>query len=244
MVAKPTVGTFVNPSHALATGLSAAYLFNEGSGTTAADSSGNGEDMSLNGTYHTWTTTVCFTSGAALQAALTAGTERGVIAPALPNIPGGAGFSIEWWLQDDGGDTYAALLSGSGNVGLKLNSNKLIWDQGTIYSSAGNVNASTPYQLVLTYDLTNFRFYINGTLDATVASTNTIDTNPVNVFNDAGSETFKGIADLLRIWGNRVLNGTEVGDLYTTPFDMYSGSLVPHLERQQRGVARGVKRGT
>ena len=89
----------------------------------------------------------------------------------------------------------------------------------TARESVNHLNIDTWYFVVMTWDGSNIKLYINGTLEETVALTGTIVYGtPSCVMGDAPRNiglNFDGILDEVGIW-NRTLTSTEISDLYNS----------------------------
>jgi len=209
-----------NPS--LQYGLVGWWTFNEGSGTTACDWSGNGNNGTLSGTtLPVWTNGVVgggmyFTNG------------KVVLPPYAAQIVTNA-FSFCSWICTTQAQYstilgyYDAYLSSGVLWGL-ASDGKLHVEWGTandgnnIYGSLGaKVNTGNWLHYCLTYTNLQAKCYVNGALSAS----KTITTNWVVLANKtiqigtpvASNEPFIGSMDDFRIY-NRALSATEVQQLY------------------------------
>ena len=230
MPAKPIVGTLVDTGHALYTNLWGSWLFNEGSGTTAANSQGSsGRNITLDLTSIVWGTTTNFTSGAALVCSSNPTVAVGGVFSG-PTLSGT--WSVEVWFKNGASDTYGSMCSQDGTRGLFLHANRADYYQGTFYDDPTAFSVGSNYQWVLTYDGVSLRYYSNGSLSYTTGLGGASFT-PNSIINDNATETFVGTYDLLRVWQSRTLTGPEVSSLFTDPFGMYTAStpsiVIPSL---------------
>src|SRR6266853_3815567 len=161
-------------------GLVAAYGFNEGSGTTVTDASGNGNTGTINGA--TWSTQGRF--GAALNFD---GTNL-VLIPNSASLNVSAAMTLEGWIfptaTQSGWRTIlqrevdAYSLNASNDAGPlfpagggRFNGTGT-WISGT---SASPVNAWT--HVALTYDGATLKLYVNGVQAVSTPRTGTVETN-------------------------------------------------------------------
>lgn len=208
------------------TGLVAAYGFEEGAGTTTADASGNG----LTGTISNaaWTTAGKF--GKALTFSGTSGSWVTVPDAAVLRLT--TGMTVSAWVRPtsslpqwptvimkerSGELTYALYAnsdSGQPNINYTSGGNEVNLNAG----SAVPVNAWT--YLTGTFDGATLRFYVNGQLVGSKATSASIDvTNGVlRIGGDSvwPGELFPGVIDEVRIY-NRALSATEIQTDMTTP---------------------------
>jgi hypothetical protein len=212
-----------------AAGPVAAYSFNQGSGTTAADISGNGLTGTLAGA--TWTT-----SGHHGDALSFNGTTSYVDLgnPALLNGTGSmtwaawvyatgnppddgqiiakADGSSGWQLKtspDTGPETFGVKVSGSTTSAQRYS--KTVRALNQWYHVTGVYNATTR-----TLDI-----YVNGVLDdgvllGTIPSSQAVANLNVNIGRRSGGFYFKGVIDDVRIY-NRALSQTEIQAIMNTP---------------------------
>lgn len=230
MPTKPSYPTFVNPGHALASALIGAYLFNEGTGVTCHDTSGSVpiKDATFNAPSITWGISKIDNVSPAILSAATGGFSK-VSLPEQFQL-GGQTFSAVAWIYNTGSDNYGTILAYSNSVGW--------WTHGTgatfksdMYVTSDHenttpLNINTLYQLAITYNGTTLTFYVNGVANGT-ATFAIPDYTPIHVANDFLTETFVGTYDVLFIWRGRVLNATEILNLYNNPFAMYITGGIP-----------------
>ncbi|MEK7500082.1 MAG: LamG domain-containing protein [Patescibacteria group bacterium] len=210
----------LSPSSAdAASSLVGYWKFDEGTGTSAADSSGNGNTGTLtNGP--TWSSTVPTTAFTNPYSVSFDGTDDYVAIGNSITSLGTTAVTVSSWVRTNsiGANQYildASTDGGSGN-GLSVR----IRDNGTIrfwhYNAAANANsvgtlsANVWYHVAVTWDGTTNRIYINGSPDGT----NTGDSNSLGSIYQIGHSNvlggfFNGRLDDVRIY-NRALSATEI----------------------------------
>ena len=205
-------------------GLVAAYSFDAGTGTTAADASGNNNTGTL--ANATWTTSGKF--GGALTFN---GTSSMVSVPDNNTLDLTNGMTLSAWvyptsstatwrtimLKENTSDlVYALYGSGDTSVpqGLRVSGGAT---KAALGATALPVNTWT--NLAVTYDGSNLRLYVNGTLTSTTAATGNManSTLPLRIgANAIWGEYFAGRIDEVRVF-NRALAAAEVTTMMNTP---------------------------
>jgi len=219
----------VTLSNTVSSGLLAAYSFNQGSGTTAADSSGNGITGTLSGA--TWAAageyggalsfngtsnyvdlgnpTALQNTGSMTWAAWVNATgnppDDGQIV-AKSNDASGWQFKTS---PDTGLETFGVKVSGSTSSAQRYS--KTVRALNTWYHVAAVYNAATA-----TLDI-----YVNGVLDngvlrGAIPSSQAPTTLNVNIGRRSGGYYFKGLIDEVRIY-NRALSQAEIQTIMNTP---------------------------
>ena len=173
------------------------YQLDETSGTTATDASPNAN----NGTYNASGVTYNVTGAIAKDSdtAVTFDGTAGYMAfPSGVNPAGLTAFSVELWFNPTSlvASTFHRIISnantGSSNVGFDSNLNgstgRMSWNVGNGSANAtvttiGALSTGTWYHIVGTYDGSNMRLYLNGTLQQTTPLTGGIGTSasPINI---------------------------------------------------------------
>ena len=203
-------------------GLVAAYGFNEGSGTTVTDASGNGHTGTI--TNATWAATGKY--GKALQFN---GTNALVSIPNAASLQLSTGMTLEAWVNPSTVNSAwrDVIYKGNDNYYLEATStNASKPDAGMIaggsyadaYGTAA-LTASTWSYLTETYDGSTLRLYVNGTLVTSTAHTGTIatSTNPLQIGGDSlYSQDFAGLIDEVRVY-NVALTAAQVQSDMATP---------------------------
>lgn len=186
------------------------WNFDEGTGTSISDKSGNGNDVTNTIGNPQWTT------GKYGSAMSFDGSDDYVTVPASSdlNFEGYSAFSFSVWVKPilTGGGTYPRVfrserwVSDSDNGGYMLQ----IANNGTadfhIKNNNGGTNASTTVtanqwvHLTGTYDGSNMRIYKNGVLATTTPQTIGVGTHPSSNFQIGGSNVINATIDDLRIY--------------------------------------------
>ena len=201
------------------TGLSALYAFDEGSGLTALDTSGNGNNGTINGA--TWTNGK---SGGGLSFN---GTNNYVtISNSLPPF---SEFTCAAWVQvADLSANRGVFTSGGFNTSgfrFRVNKDGSVWlmvagggSYNTVLTAAGVIQSGPFYHISVTGMSGQYmRIYVNGVLAKEKITTQTITTPTASGYIGTSwsttSELMKGVIDDVRIY-KRALSNQEVLDLY------------------------------
>ncbi|HUS26337.1 MAG TPA: LamG-like jellyroll fold domain-containing protein [Nevskiaceae bacterium] len=197
------------------TGLVASYNFDEGSGTTLTDRTGNSHAGTISGA--TWSTTGKYGKALSFD-----GTNDWVTVADANDLDLTNAMTFEAWVKPSSVTSWRTVLmkekSGGMAYGLYAASgNSKASFYGNVTSDVaanGTANTSTTAwtHLAGTYDGANLRLYVNGTLVATKAlSGNLATTTGVLRIggNAAWGEYYKGLMDDIRIY-NKVLTATEI----------------------------------
>jgi len=193
---------------------------NEGTGTTAADSSGNGNTGTLpNG--GTWA------SGIASNAVVLDGVNDYVSIGDSATLENNATFTFAGWINADqffsARDNYLMykdkvlrwgflsstsrqpsvdIGSGSGNPG---------WQGAS--TSTTQINSNEWTHLAVTYTNSTLKFYVNGLLTDTISKTYTMGSNNKAYSISTSAQAFDGKLDDVRYY-NRALSDSEIGQVY------------------------------
>jgi len=217
----PTPTATPTPSATPATGLVAAYGFNEGNGTVVNDASGNGNNGTINGA--TWTT-----SGKYGNALNFNGSNALVTINNAASLQLTTGMTLEAWVYPTVTGPWW------GDVIYKGNDNYYL--EGTSYSSGfpamgGTLPNAPPLygtavlalntwaHLAATYDGVTMRLYVNGVPVVSRAQTGAIETstNPLQIGGDSiYGQYFMGRIDEVRIY-NRALSAAQIQSDMNTP---------------------------
>jgi hypothetical protein len=216
-----------------ASGLVAAYSFNDGSGTTAADASGNGRSGTIRGAQ--------FVTGKAGMALRFDGVDDWVTVP--DGVTGSAldlttGMTLSAWVNPDaftGWETVVLKERGAGALAYGLYAQDGGVANGGADAPAGTLRIGTADQAIrgtsslplnawshvtVTYDGATQRIYVNGTLVASRAQTGSIAASNgalrIGGNNSWPGEFFGGLIDEVRIY-NRALSAAEVTADMNTP---------------------------
>ncbi|MBS0394855.1 MAG: DUF4082 domain-containing protein, partial [Proteobacteria bacterium] len=204
-------------------GLVAAYSFNEGTGATVNDASGNGNTGSITGA--TWTN-----SGRYGKALVFNGTTARVFVNSSSSLNFTAGMTLEAWVNPSTSQTgnrtiiyrqqdiaylrasqatRARIPAGGGTIG------------GSVLQVSGTstLPLNTWSHVAVTYDGAILRLYVNGTQVASGTASGALSTslNPLWIGgNNPFGEYFAGRIDEVRVY-NRALSATEVQKDISTP---------------------------
>jgi hypothetical protein len=225
-----TVHVTVAPA---AAGLVAAYGFNEGSGTTAADVSGNGRNGTIRGAQ--------FAAGKSGMALTFDGVDDWVTVP--DGVTGSpldltTGMTLSAWvhpLEFTGWETILMKERGAGALAYALYAQDGGTSRGGVDAPAGTIRAGAEDQsirgtaplplrawthLATSYDGTTERLYVNGAVVASRAQTGSIAVSNgalrIGGNNSWADEFFKGLLDDVRVY-NRALTGPQITADMNTP---------------------------
>src|SRR5258705_161725 len=218
------VASFVNPSPARAQvpGLVAAYAFNEGSGTTVADVSGNNNNGTISAA--TWTTAGKFGSALVFN-----GTSAQVTVPNATSLQLTTGMTLEVWVFPTGSlagwravldknvDGYYLMASSDPNNRPAVGGTWTGGNQNRAAPTALGLNVWT--HLAATFDGATVRLYVNGVQVASQAQTAPLatTTGTLQIGGDSyPNEFFAGRIDEVRIY-NRALTQAEIQSDMATP---------------------------
>lgn len=203
------------------------WQFDDGSGTTAADSSG----FSADGTLMDMDPGTDWVAGQ-LEGALDFDGANDRVATALPANTATNLTLSAWFNSDDGpavGNDFVAQRiisqprSGTfSRLALGLNNGRLaaFWYDGWFYVGEGTTDilASEWYHAALTYDGSDIRIYLNGTEEDSFSESSMSSPSTDNFFIGQeinGDRRFDGRIDDARIYG-RALDAGEVSALYAS----------------------------
>ena len=197
------------------TGLVAAYGFDEGSGTSVTDASGNGNNGTVANT--TWSTSGKY--GGALQFN---GTSSLVTIPDAASLHLSSGMTLEAWVDPSTVECSwrDVIYKANDNFYLEATStNSSVPDGGMIaggsYADAFGTSAlaaNTWAFLTETYDGSTLKLYVNGTQVASTPHTGAISTstNPLQIGGDSlYGQFFAGLIDNVRIY-NVALTAAQI----------------------------------
>jgi hypothetical protein len=219
----------ITVSNAVPSGLVAAYSFNAGSGTTAADSSGSGIPGTLSGAA--WTTAgkygnalsfngtssyVNLGNPAALSGTGSMTWAAWVKATGTPpddgQIISKSSGANGWQFKtspDTGPHTFAIAVTGSTGSAQRYSST--VRALNTWYHVAAVYNAPAR-----TLDIYVNGVLDNGVLDGTVPALRTVPTTAVNIGRRSGGFYFPGVIDDVRVY-NHAVSQAEIQTMMITP---------------------------
>lgn len=203
-------------------GLVAAYGFNEGSGSTAADASGTGNAGTI--VNPTWSASGRY--GAALSFN---GSNRRVDVPNSSSLQLTTAMTLEAWVNPTTVTSAWRDVIYKGNDNFYLSATTSSSSRpagGAIVSGgyaevfgAGALPVNTWTHLTTTFDGAALRLYVNGALVSTVARAGTIatSTNPLQIGGDSiFGQYFAGTIDEVRVY-NTALSQTQIQADMNTP---------------------------
>lgn len=233
--------------------LLAAYSLDEGTGTTAADATGNGHTLTLaNATWdasgHTnaaLTNTAADTGASGTVPAITTAAVT-LMAWVKPlNLAAGTSHFVCGMMQGSG-STDLALWTQRGDFGTSnvLQANVRIGGNLTACNGTSALTVGTWAHVAVTYDGSNIRLYRNAVLETTVAVTGSVSFS--TAFYVAGALAAAGadsdvVVDDPRLY-NEVLDGTAINTAMNTP--VTGASTVTGTGSAALGALSGTSAGT
>lgn len=193
------------------TGLVGYWKFDEGSGTTVLDSSGNGNSGSFAGTSPTW-------SSGKIGGALRFNVSNQKVTKTLVSSNPSA-LSVSFWFNVDSINTsYRDMVTISntdeGRFHLTATTNHIIWYLGGGMYTVDSGITPTPgqwYHVVGVYDSTGAKIYVNGVYASINPSSFSTTFSMMTVGNEA--EVFNGAIDDVRYY-TRTLSAAEILAIY------------------------------
>jgi hypothetical protein len=205
-------------------GLVAAYSFNAGAGTIAADVSGAGNTGTLNGA--TWTASGRYGSALTFN-----GTNNQVTVNDANSLDVTTGMTMEAWVYPtvapsgwrgivikEGPSTALYHLHASSSRSNRPATGVFVAGKDRNLFGSTRLTANTWVHLAATYDGTTQRLYVNGAEVASRAQSGAIQTsaNPLRIGGSTFGEYFQGRIDEVRIY-NRALSVVEIQNDMNTP---------------------------
>jgi hypothetical protein len=191
------------------TGQLAAYGFNAGMGTSAADGSGNGNTGTIVGA--TWTTSGRFGSALSFD-----GSGDRVVGP---TVTLGTQFTFTAWIYNPSNSNYETIVTAGIQRDFFLRSGRLRFDTGTERNFNGpQLSTNTWHHVAVVYNGSTLTAYLNG---AVYGSSVSVVLGSVSGRLDVGAwntteDVFSGRIDEVRVF-NRALAQSELQSLSTTP---------------------------
>jgi len=184
-------------------GLVGWWRFDEGSGTVASDSSGNGHNGTVVGA--TWV------SGKYGDGLSFSGSLSNYVSIPSVNIASGA-FSIQAWVKPTLQTSYMTIMGFDGTHRLLIRSGgQLLTQFGGNFFSTGSIPTNSWSLVTYVYNGTYELWYINGVLDSQHSPTST--PTWANAFYigeyDLANYPYNGIIDEVQVY-NRALSSSEI----------------------------------
>ena len=214
--------TTPTPTPTASSGLVAAYGFDEGSGSTVGDASGNGNTGTISGA--TWAAVGKY--GKALQFN---GTSALVTVPDAASLHLSSAMTLEAWVNPSTVDASwrDVIYKGNDNYYLEGTSTNASLPAAGVSARAGFAHAygaeplpaNTWSYLAETYDGSTLRLYVNGTQVAATTDSGSIasSTNPLQIGGDSlYGQYFAGMIDEVRVY-NVALTAAQIQTDQTTP---------------------------
>ena len=209
-------------------GLVAAYSFDEGTGTTVADGSGNGNDGTIDGA--TWTSAGQFGNGLMFD-----GTSALVTINDSASLHLTTGMTLEAWVYPTAASAawHDVVMKGNDNYYLEATSipsgvpapgGDMIG--GPLFGPAA-LTANAWTHLATTYDGATLRLYVNGVWVASRAQTGSMatSTDPLQIGgDDVYGQYFHGIIDEVRVY-NVALTAAQIQSDMNTPIGIASRDI-------------------
>ena len=213
-------------------GLVASYSFDENSGVTAQDSSGNNNNGSTNGTA--WTTSGKYGNALSFNGSTNYVTVNDSNSLDLTNA-----MTLEAWVKPVSLSSWRSILlkEKSGNLNYALYANtdsdrpSVEINNGSSNDTRGAAKISTGVwtHLAGTYDGSTLKLYINGNLvsSKSVSGAATTSSNPLRIGgNTVWGEYFNGLIDEVRIY-NKALSQSEIQTDMNTPINSALSTSTP-----------------
>ena len=210
-------------------GLLLWWKFSEGSGSSVADSSGNGNTG-------TWTGTPAWSTGLSKPAAYFDGTASNYVTKASPAASVSSAYSLLCRIKFVSVTQWTPIFGIRGPVetgayqGYELrtgNSKQILMEFGTGSGAITNGNGSgTTYttgswvDIGYSYDGSNFKSYLNGALDSTVAASGTVSVGTSPFYaggpRQGSEDNFNLKAYVQHVMSyNRALSATEFSNIHS-----------------------------
>ena len=187
-------------------GLVAAWSFNEGTGTTVADASGNSNTGTISGA--TWSTLGRYGNALSFN-----GVNNLVLVNSNPSLNLTTGMTLSAWVFPTAAqsgwraivqrEVDAYFLHASGDLGaLRPTAGGLFNGVDRHFSAPSAIAVSTWTHVAVTYDGATLRLFVNGTQVATTPATGSLQTGttPLRIGGNTYGEYFQGRIDDVRIY--------------------------------------------
>lgn len=221
------------PARAQSAGLVAAYSFDEASGTSAADSSGNGNRGTLvNGA--TWSTTAKFGTAASFD-----GVNDRIDVADSNSLDLTTAMTLEAWvrptansgyrtvvLKEVSGELAYSLYAADSDHGARPSGWARVANTSRYADGTGSLPLNSYSHVAVTYNGSALVFYVNGVQTRSTAVTGSLMTSSMALRiggNAIWGEYFQGQIDEVRVY-NRALSQNEIQVDMVTPIGSGSGS--------------------
>lgn len=216
---KPPPGTLINFDHPSVVGLSHFYPMWEGSGTVINDIVGieSGTLANALGAGVMWW------QGFSKGVALTHDAGNGDGVGLFNGFTLTKNWSFDAYIYPTALSGYNNIFSQASSLGLWLNNGKLDLYLGADHNGTNAVSANAWSHIAVTVDASgNTNYYINGVLDATIAtlSPNFTVSSFLADSSSTGGESFHGNVLYYRFW-RRVITPQEVNNFYVNPWGIF-----------------------
>jgi chitodextrinase len=210
-----SVATASTTSANIPAGLVAAYGFEEGTGSSVVDASGNGNNGTIAGAV--WSTAGRFGNALSFN-----GTNAVITVKDSASLDLTAGVTMEAWVNPTalggwrsllckplGTSGLCYVLQGSSSSGSVPSLGLSVSPANLLGTNALPLNIWS--HLAATYDGVTMRLYVNGTQVATKVQSGAIATSadPLTIGGDSSGEDFAGLVDEVRVY-NRALIAAEI----------------------------------
>ena len=220
-------------AHAAPAGLVAAYSLDEGSGTSVADASGNGNAGTISGAI--WTSSGKYGNALAFRA----DDSARVTIPNSGSLQLTTGMTLEAWVNPSAaGNVWRdVMMKGNDNYYLESSSSRASKPVAGMVIGSTHVSANgtaalaqnTFTHLAATYDGTAIRLFVNGTEVSSRAASGSIvtSTSPLQIGSDSTfGQYFDGTIDEIRVY-NAALTQSQIQTDMTTPIGSGGGDSTP-----------------
>lgn len=194
---------------ALTDNIVAYWKFDETSGTSAADATGNGHTGTL--------TSASFTSAGKINYGVANSTNGYVSFTALTNLHAGD-FTISGWMKMGATiDQFTILMGAASGLGVNFYAGKLRFYDGigdVVVANYTATNDGLYHFYVLTRSGNTYTIYVDGSSDNSASNTDSYTFTP-NAVNRAGGNSNADSVDEVGVW-TRALSADEVTTLYNS----------------------------
>lgn len=188
----------------ITTGLVAWWRFDEGSGTSAADATGNGHTGTLNSGVG-WTTGKIGTHAVAYPGTTGAGVS-------ISSLTTGTTFTYAAWIFHAGSGGFSNLISQDSGHGIWVNGGKISFF-GTSASNLTTMSDSVWYHVVVVNNGGAVTYYLNGVADGTATGGYSFPAAGMGADGGTGGEAFGGNHDDVRLY-SRALSQADITALF------------------------------